>query len=254
MKLTKQEFKDGVCNDFFFEGYNVRVRMNDKGDVFFVAKDVAEALGIKWSSHTLDRIPDTWKGVANFTTPGGSQILQVITESAVYKLGFRSNKKQAERFTNWVASEVLPSIRKTGSYSTKQQASVDISGISDPKSAALVKALIDSDKALQEVKKVESKVSVVEGKVQNVETRMDRLNGDNGYRTVLAYQRDNRICIPKGAAKKIGQIASKLCRDMGRPIGRIPDERWGCVNSYPQNILANVFKKYLGFKEVCVPV
>lgn len=45
-----------------------------------------------------------------------NQSLKVISEPAVYKLAFRSNKPEADEFTNWVASEVLPAIRKTGGY------------------------------------------------------------------------------------------------------------------------------------------
>ena len=40
----------------------------------------------------------------------------MLSEPAVYKLAFRSNKPEADAFTNWVASEVLPAIRKTGKY------------------------------------------------------------------------------------------------------------------------------------------
>ena len=47
--------------------------------------------------------------------------MRVISEPAVYKLAFRSNKPEADTFTNWVASEVLPSIRKTGKYETTPQ-------------------------------------------------------------------------------------------------------------------------------------
>ena len=47
--------------------------------------------------------------------------MRVINEAATYKLAFRSNKPEADVFTNWVASEVLPSIRKTGKYETTPQ-------------------------------------------------------------------------------------------------------------------------------------
>lgn len=89
---------------------------------WFVAKDVAFALDITWSSHTLDRIPEEWQGVVKLTTPcgdyqgGGLQQLKVINEYAMYKLAFRSNKPEADRFVNWIAGEVLPSIRRTGAY------------------------------------------------------------------------------------------------------------------------------------------
>lgn len=55
--------------------------------------------------------------MGKFPTPSGNQQVRVINEPAVYKLAFRSNQPAAGEFTNWVALEVLPSIRKTGRYS-----------------------------------------------------------------------------------------------------------------------------------------
>ena len=103
----------------------------DKESPWFVARDVCAALGIVWKGNeTLSSIPDDWKGVRKLRTPrrnhNGSEGLQfqeivVINEAAVYKLAFRSNKPEADAFTNWVASEVLPAIRKTGEYSVKRR-------------------------------------------------------------------------------------------------------------------------------------
>ena len=61
--------------------------IQDGDDVWFVAKDVCEALGIKWqgAGKTLDPISDDWKGVGSFPTPGGKQELTIISEPAVYK-------------------------------------------------------------------------------------------------------------------------------------------------------------------------
>ena len=109
---------------FYNENENVNVRtqvINE--EPWFVAKDVAMALNITWSGHTLDNIPEGWQGMVNLTTPcgnyqgGGLQTLKVINEAAVYKLAFRSNKPEADKFVNWVTGTVLPSIRRTGSYS-----------------------------------------------------------------------------------------------------------------------------------------
>lgn len=110
---------------FYNENENVSIRTEMKdGEPWFVAKDIATALDIAWTGHTLDRIPEEWKGAVSFTTPssgtrgGGERSLIVINESAMYKLAFRSNKPEADRFVNWIAGDVLPSIRRTGSYSS----------------------------------------------------------------------------------------------------------------------------------------
>lgn len=108
---------------FTFNESNQPIRVEVVKDVlWFVAKDVAKALNITWSGATLAQIPDDWKGVMKFNTPGGVQDLTVITEAGMYKLAFRCQSSDvADKFTNWVASEVLPSIRKTGRYDMSQR-------------------------------------------------------------------------------------------------------------------------------------
>lgn len=114
---------------FDFQGHVVRCEGTDRAP-WFVAKDVCDALGIGWGSRTLSNIPDAWRGVRKLRTPrrnpDGSigfqlQDVVVINESAVYKLVFRSNRPEADAFTDWVADEVVPSIRKTGEYRVGQR-------------------------------------------------------------------------------------------------------------------------------------
>jgi prophage antirepressor-like protein len=102
-----------------FRGQAIRAGERD-GKSWIVAKDVAEALGISWTSRTLDAIKPEWKGVMEFITPGGAQELTVISEPAVYKLAFRSRKVEAEAFTDWVAGGLLPTLRRTGFYSLRE--------------------------------------------------------------------------------------------------------------------------------------
>ena len=106
---------------FTYESHQIRT-VTENGETWFAAVDVCKSLGISWRGNTLNAIPDGWKGMRSFRTPssgqrgGGIQTLRFISEPAVYKLAFRSNKPEADAFTNWVASEVLPAIRKTGKF------------------------------------------------------------------------------------------------------------------------------------------
>lgn len=91
---------------FAFQNFPIRTQL-DGDTLWFVAKDVCEALTIKWNGRALSAIPDDWTGMRKFLTPGtgthgggGWQTLRAITEPAVYKLVFRSNKAEAEAFTN----------------------------------------------------------------------------------------------------------------------------------------------------------
>ena len=105
---------------FNFNGQQVRtVTIND--EPYFVGKDVATILGYKSPSVAISKnVPDKYKGVTEMETPGGKQKLVIISEAGLYKLAFKSHAPQAERFTDWIASEVLPTIRKHGAYMTPQ--------------------------------------------------------------------------------------------------------------------------------------
>lgn len=89
--------------------------ISENGAVLFCGSDVARALGY---SNTRDALAKHCKGVAKRDTPtgGGEQSLAFIPESDLYRLIFRSKLPSAERFTDWVTTEVLPSIRKNGGY------------------------------------------------------------------------------------------------------------------------------------------
>lgn len=104
---------------FNFKNCEIRTIMQD-GQPWFVARDVCAALGIGWSGTSLTSIPDAWQGMWFYHTPSRQRV-KFINEPAVYKLAFRSNKPEADEFTNWVASDVLPSIRKTGKYDVAEK-------------------------------------------------------------------------------------------------------------------------------------
>lgn len=82
----------------------------------FCLTDVCRALGIVNVGNAKSRLSE--KGIRSMDTltSGGTQKLLYISEPNLYKTIFQSRKKSAERFTDWVTGEVLPSIRKTGSY------------------------------------------------------------------------------------------------------------------------------------------
>ena len=86
-------------------------------EVYFVGKDVAVALKYENPQKAIrDHVEPDDKGVNEMDTPGGRQNSVVINESGLYALIFGSKLESAKRFKHWVTSEVLPSVRKTGSY------------------------------------------------------------------------------------------------------------------------------------------
>jgi BRO family, N-terminal domain len=105
---------------FEYDGHSVRCG-GSRDFPWFVARDVAEALGLVWRSDILDDLEPDQRGYATICTPGGKQRVAVVYESGLYEMIFKSRKPEAHRFRKWVTSEVLPSIRKTGSYSSKRR-------------------------------------------------------------------------------------------------------------------------------------
>lgn len=92
------------------------------GEPWLVGKDVAKILGYSNTRDAISKhVDDEDKGVAKCDTLGGVQDLTIINESGFYSLILLSKMPTAKNFKHWVTSEVLPSIRKTGSYSIQQK-------------------------------------------------------------------------------------------------------------------------------------
>lgn len=95
---------------------DIRTEVVD-GEPWFVGKDVAEALGYHNPQKALrDHVDDDDKLTERIVLSGQGREAILISESGVYALIFGSKLESAKRFKHWVTSEVLPSIRKTGSY------------------------------------------------------------------------------------------------------------------------------------------
>ncbi|MEN9860519.1 MAG: hypothetical protein RLZZ515_1001 [Cyanobacteriota bacterium] len=103
---------------FAYEGRQLRVITDDHGVTWFVAADVCTALGLPDTHKAVGRLDDDERGVSSIPTPGGAQSMTTVNEPGLYSLIFGSRKPEARRFKRWVTHEVLPAIRKTGSYST----------------------------------------------------------------------------------------------------------------------------------------
>ena len=96
---------------------DVRTLTGENGEVLFVGKDVARALGYSNTRKALlDHVDEEDKGVTIRDSLGGKQRTIVINESGLYSLILSSKLEQAKAFKRWVTSVVLPQIRKTGSY------------------------------------------------------------------------------------------------------------------------------------------
>ena len=98
------------------ENTPVRVRVMN-GQTWFVAKDVCKVLGISNHKDAVSRLDDDeMRGVGITDLIGRTQRMSAVSESGLYHLVFQSRKPEARRFRKWVTMEVLPQIRRTGSF------------------------------------------------------------------------------------------------------------------------------------------
>lgn len=107
--------------------FSVRTVHDDDGTIWFVAKDVAQALEYSESSiaslqKLIAHVPEIWKGMKRFQTTSDKssarpyQDMLCLTEQGVYFFLGRSDKKKALPYQMWIAGDVVPSIRETGKY------------------------------------------------------------------------------------------------------------------------------------------
>lgn len=91
--------------------------ITENDDIYFVGKDVAQALGYSNQRDAIARHVDKEdKGVVKRDTPGGVQDVTTINESGLYSLVLSSKLPSAKRFKRWITSEVLPALRRQGGY------------------------------------------------------------------------------------------------------------------------------------------
>ena len=106
---------------FSYKDHQVRTTTID-GEVWFVAKDICGILRIVDHRSAVQALDDDERRGSEIATPsnGGYSEVNLINEPGLYKLIFKSRKPEAKSFTRWVTHDVLPNIRKTGSYSLQE--------------------------------------------------------------------------------------------------------------------------------------
>ncbi len=170
---------------FNFEDNEVRTQTIN-GEPWFVGKDVADILGYSNPAKAIrDHVDDEDKGQNDTFTPGGMQIMTIVNESGLYSLVFKSQLPSAKRFKRWVTSEVLPTIRKTGSYQIP----------ADPMDALRL--------MFQATEHTQEKVNQVDARVIHLEQNVKLDPGEYTY-------------IGKSISRKVYQIGKERAYSMNR--------------------------------------
>lgn len=146
------------------------------GEPWFVARDICNVLGLPNLSMATGRLGEDERGVNRIDTPGGPQEMAIVSESGMYSLVLRSDKPEAVGFRRWVTGTVLPTLRKTGTYSVASPAAEPVAALPDRK--ALARMVIEAEEAREAA---EARVTELEPKADLADTF---LIADGGARLV----------------------------------------------------------------------
>lgn len=227
-------------------------------------------------SKTLENTEDSrvpLEGHSNFNSRG----MKIINEAGLYSLVLRSRKPEAEAFQDWVVEDVLPSIRKTGSYGLQIDKHdlllLNISKAKTPEERALAISELEQyhedekhalkaeneqleadneiltqerDKAIQTKQQIsDSKTAKALGRVGGLITANNRLKdelyGNRNRRTIKAVAILNHLKDKDFNYHKL----IKYCKEHDLEIIKVPDERHGVVNSYPIEAFKAVYPELI---------
>ncbi|WP_434779285.1 BRO family protein [Neisseria sp. Ec49-e6-T10] len=203
--------------------------INKDGEIWFVATDICKALGISNPSKALNVLEENERSNFKLGRQGNANI---INESGMYTLVLRSNDAiktgtPANIFKKWVTSEVLPSIRKTGSYShtinTEQQyqikeAVMQLASKTGKKHQAIYRDLYNEFKIPKYqdllVKDYDRALQFLEFSIKQLPSKNTLLIPFN-----LVRDADYRVFVRNGKARKMSVMYAEDARDIGKPWG-----------------------------------
>jgi anti-repressor protein len=175
----------------------VRGKLID-GQPYVVLTDVCKILGLNNVSQVKARLKKD--GVITnevIDSLGRKQIANFIDESNLYRVIFQSRKKEAEKFTDWVVEEVLPSIRKHGAYMTPEKIE---EVLMNPDTIIQLATQLKEERAL-----VQKQKQII-GELKPKADYMDRILKNKGLVTITQIAKDYGMS---------GQAMNKLLNDLG---------------------------------------
>ena len=207
------------------------ISIND--EPYFVGKDVAMILGYSRPDHAVNHhVDDEDKLMYQIDTSGQNRQMLIINESGLYSLILSSKLPNAKKFKRWVTSEVLPEIRKNGSY-TKAPKSFKEALFLAYKQQEKIEEL-EKTKAWIGNKREAQAMNTASQKSKEVKKLQLALDLEMSYATVKKVE--------KATGRKYNwQNLKKYCESAGLCWNKAFDSNYGSVNSYPAEAWKNVY-------------
>ena len=217
----------------------------DFENLLFLAKDVAEWIDYNKKSNgsydvnsMLRMVDEDEKLIRKIFVSGQNRNMWFLTEDGFYEVCMQSTKSNAKIFKKEV-KKILKTIRKTGKYEEKK------------------KPLTQAELILQQAQwmvEAESRINNIENNViglantiEDNDKSIKRLENNqrrtvtSNHLTVIAYANIKGIKPKSYHAPSIGKKATKICREKDLLIGTTVDSRYGLINTYPVEVLDEIF-------------
>ena len=202
---------------------------------WFCIKDICDILGLTNPTVVTQRLDED--EVTKFNLGSKVGITNFTNESGLYTLILRSDKPEAKPFRKWITSEVIPAIRKTGKYEEKPMTSAQY----------LLQQAQWMVEAENRMNNIENDVAQTNHSIGNMKKDITRIEHNerrtvtSNHLTVIAYANMKGIKPNTYNSSVMGRKATKVCRTRGLLTGTVVDSKYGLINTYPLEVLDEIF-------------
>lgn len=205
-------------------------------EVWFCIKDVCDILELTNPTVVAKRLDEDEKAKFDLGLKNG-ELTNFTNESGLYTLILRSDKPEAKPFRKWITSEVIPAIRKTGKYEEKPMTSAQY---------LLQQAqwMVEAENRMNNIENDAAQTKQSIGNMKKDITRIEhneRRTVTSNHLTVIAYANMKGIKPNTYNSSVMGRKATKVCRTRGLLTGTVVDSKYGLINTYPLEVLDEIF-------------
>lgn len=218
---------------FEFEGNPVRMVEID-GVPWFVAADVCAVLALTDVRQAVQRVDQHDRCQAPVVDSAGrvQPRTWMVNESGVYDLVIRSDKPKARKFRRWMTSEVLPEIRRTGSYSGPGALAARPESELD-----LIIAAAQEMKRMREALEATAAAAIeAADDARMANARIDAIEGRHDWFSALGYAKTYGLRTDSVSLARLGKLAATMGRAEGVDPNKVQHAHYGAVNEFPLHI------------------
>lgn len=213
---------------FDYSGSQIRTILVD-GEPWFVALDVCAVLGIRNPSDAVRGLDHDEVGTTEVVDAAGrSQQVITISEPGLYGLLARSRRPEARPFRRWVNHEVLPTVRRTGSYSVQAapQSQIDI----------IIASALEMKRMSERLEETAAAVAEIGQDARAANARIDAMEGRHGWFAALGYAKNNDMRTDSIFLARFGKVAASFARADGIEPNKVEHALFGKVNEFPEHV------------------